>query len=239
MEQRKRVKIRTTLPILPPIESRDEIHTPRLIIRAPRISDVPALHTLRSQPEVMKYSSKGPDKTLEDTRRSLDDLLPPNDSKTYYFLIFQRDTGDLIGRGGLHGISGRTLGWPEIGYSFKPETWGKGYGTEFLTAFVQNWWSLPRREAEIEVDATALDAQELESEVSPSAVERLVAAADVNNLGSRRILEKSGFMAFREWTGPDPREAYKGQQARMVAFACVAPGQETRGGGSKNNMSII
>ncbi|KAK1247198.1 hypothetical protein MKX07_002107 [Trichoderma sp. CBMAI-0711] len=226
-QQKRRIKIRTTLPILPPTDSRDEIHTPRLIIRAPRISDVPALHTLRIQPEVMKYSSKGADKTLEDTRRSLDELLPPNDSKTYYFLIFQRETGDLIGKGGLHGLSGRNQGWPEIGYSFRLETWGKGYGTEFLTAFVENWWGLPRREAQIEVDATALDAQELESENS-CAVERLVAVVDVNNLGSRRILEKSGFVAFREWTGPDPREAYKDQQATMVAFACLAPEQQTR-----------
>ncbi|KAL6876525.1 acyl-CoA N-acyltransferase [Trichoderma novae-zelandiae] len=227
MELRKRIKIRTTLPVLPPIESRDEIHSPRLIIRAPRISDMPALHALRIQPEAMKYSVKGADKTLEDTRRSLDDMLPPNDSKTYYFLIFQRDTGDLIGKGGLHGISGRNLGWPEIGYSFKQEAWGKGYGTEFLSAFVQNWWSLPRRQAEIEVDATALDAQEVESE-DLAAAERLVAVIDANNLGSRRVLEKTGFTVFRQWTGPDPREAYKDQQTAMAAFACVAPEQETR-----------
>ncbi|PTB68809.1 acyl-CoA N-acyltransferase [Trichoderma citrinoviride] len=210
------------------VKSRDEIHTPRLILRAPHISDVPALHTLRIQHEVMKYSAKGADKTLEDTRRSLDVLLPPNDSKTYYFLIFQRDTGDLIGKGGLHSIPGRNLGWPEIGYSFRQETWGKGYGTEFLTAFVEKWWSLPRREAEIEVDTAGLDAQSLESEEPSAAVERLVAVIDVNNVGSRRILEKAGFKAFKEWTGPDPREAYKGQQATMAAFAILAPEQATR-----------
>ncbi|KAL6892662.1 acyl-CoA N-acyltransferase [Trichoderma longibrachiatum] len=227
MEQQKRVKVRTTLPILPPIEARDGIHTPRLIIRPPRLSDLPALHSLRTQPEVMKYSSKGPDKTLQDTRKALDELLPPNDSKTYYFLIFQRDTGDLIGRGGLHSISGRILGWPEIGYSFRPETWGKGYGTEFLKAFVENWWGLPRREAEINIDAMALDAG-VSGDEEPFAAERLVAMIDVNNLESRRILEKSGFKAFREWTCPDPREAYKDQQATVAAFACLAPDQETR-----------
>lgn len=225
MERQQRIKIRTTLPLIPPIDSRDEIHTPRLIIRAPRISDVPALHILRIQHEVMKYSTKGADKTLEDTRRSLDDVLPPNDSKTYHFLIFQKDTGELIGKGGMHGITGYNFGWPEVGYSFKQEAWGKGYGTEFLTAFLRKWWSLPRKEVEIEVDETSLDAEALVTGDAP-VVEILVAVIDVKNSGSRRVLEKTRFELFKEWTALDFREAYKNQQVTMAAFSSVAPAQE-------------
>ncbi|KAL7939682.1 acetyltransferase domain-containing protein [Trichoderma chlorosporum] len=226
MEQQKSLKIRTTLPVIPPIDSRDEIQTSRLIIRAPRISDVPALHILRIQHEVMKYSTKGADKTLEDTRRSLDEFFPPNDSKTYHFLIFEKDTGELVGKGGMHGIVGRNFGWPEVGYSFKQEAWGKGYGTEFLTAFLQNWWTLPRAQVEIQVDATSLEAQALENGDAPVA-EILVAVIDVQNLGSRRVLEKTGrFKEFKMWTATDFREAYKGQQVTMAAFLAVAPAQE-------------
>ncbi|KAL7908817.1 acetyltransferase domain-containing protein [Trichoderma velutinum] len=225
MEQRQQVKIRTTLPLIPPIDSRDEIHTPRLIIRAPRISDVPALHKLRIQHEVMKYSVDGADKTLEDTRRSLDEMLPPNDSTSYRFHIFEKDTGDLVGKGGMHGITGRNFGWPEVGYSFKQEAWGKGYATEFLTAFLQNWWSLPRSEVEIEVDATSLDAEALETGDGP-VVEILVAVVDVANMGSKKVLEKTKFKEFKQWTTIDNRVAYNGADVTLVALLAVAPTQE-------------
>ncbi|KAL7943286.1 acetyltransferase domain-containing protein [Trichoderma barbatum] len=225
MEHQERIKIRTTLPLIPPIDSRDEIHTSRLIIRAPRISDVPALHILRTQHEVMKYSAKGADKTLEDTRRSLDDVFPPNDGKTYYFLIFEKETGDLVGKGGMHGLTGWTFGWPEIGYSFKQEAWGKGYATEFLAAFLQKWWSLPRNEVEIEVDATSLDAGALKTGDAPI-VEILVGVVDAENLGSRKVLEKTRFKELRQWTTMDDRAAYQNQEVNLVAFSSVAPTEE-------------
>ncbi|KAL6813427.1 acetyltransferase domain-containing protein [Trichoderma sp. SZMC 28013] len=225
MEQRQRIKIRTTLPVIPPNDSRDEIHTPRLIIRVPRISDVPALHKLRIQHEVMKYSMEGADKTIEDTRRSLDVMLPPNDTNSYRFHIFEKDTGDLVGKGGMHSITGRVFGWPEVGYSFKQEAWGKGYATEFLTAFLQSWWSLPRSEVEIEVDPTSLDAQALETGDGP-VVEMLVAVVDVGNPGSKKVLEKTGFKQFKQWTTKDIRLAYKGEDVTLVGLVAVAPAQE-------------
>ncbi|KAL7791296.1 acetyltransferase domain-containing protein [Trichoderma ceciliae] len=226
MERRERIKIRTTLPLIPPIDSRDEIHTPRLVLRAPRMSDVPALHTLRTQHEVMKYSAAGADKSLEDTIRSLDAVLPPNDSTTYHFFIFERDTGDLVGKGGMHGTAGLNFGWPEIGYSFKQETWGKGYATEFLTAFLGSWWSLPRKEVEIEVDPMSVDARELEAG-DASVVERLAAVIDANNVGSKRVLDKTRFTQFKEWTTVDFREAYKDQKADLAGFLSVAPDRES------------
>lgn len=225
MEQQQRIKIRTTLPLIPPNDARDEIHTPRLIIRAPRISDVPALHKLRIQHEVMKYSVDGADKTLEDTRRSLDVMLPPNDIKGYRFHIFEKDTGDLVGKGGMHSITGRNFGWPEVGYSFKEEAWGKGYATEFLAAFLQSYWSLPRSEVEIEVDATSLDAQALETG-DGSFAEMLVAIVDVGNPGSKKVLEKTKFKQFKQWTTKDIRLANKGKDVTLVGLMAVAPAQE-------------
>lgn len=219
MPHSERVKIRTTLPLIPPIDAREEIHTPRLIIRAPRISDVPALHKLRIQHEVMKYSAQGADETLEDTRRSMDALLPPNDSTTYHFFIFQKDTGELIGKGGMHGITGHFFGWPECGYSFKQEAWGKGYATEFLSAFLDSWWSLPREEVEIEVDPTSVGAEEAETTGDGFVRERILAVVDTFNKGSSRVLEKLAFKQFREWTFLDDiRKAYKGQQVTLACF---------------------
>lgn len=225
MEDKETIKVRTTLPIIPPVSTRDEILTPRLLIRAPRLSDVPVLHVLRTEHEVMKHSLKGVDKTLEDTIRSLDDYLPPNDTKMYHFLIFERDTGELVGKGGMHSFSSKTFGWPEVGYSFKQAAWGKGYATEFLNGFIENFWSLPRKEAEVEVDPRSVDAEAGSS--IPTVGERLTAMADVKNVGSVKVLEKTKFSKFSEWTMVDYREASKGQDVTIAGFMTMAPLKES------------
>lgn len=224
METKEAIKVRTTLPIIPPISTRDEILTPRLLLRAPRLSDVPVLHVLRTEHEVMKHSLKGVDKTLEDTVRSLDDFLPPNDTKTYHFLIFERDTGELVGKGGMHSFSSKYFGWPEVGYSFKQAAWGKGYASEFLNGFVENFWSLPRKEAEVEVDPRSVDVEAGSS--IPSVGERLTAMADVKNVGSVKVLEKTKFSKFSEWMGVDNRAASMGQEITLAGFMMTAPLKE-------------
>lgn len=224
MDHKETIKVRTTLPLIPPIDSRREILTPRLLIRAPRLSDVPVLHVLRTEHEVMKHSLKGVDKTLEDTIRSLDDVLPPNDTKNYHFLIFERDTGELVGKGGMHSLVSKHFGWPEVGYSFKQAAWGKGYATEFLNGFIENWWSLPRKEAELEVDARSVDA---EAGSLSTISERLTALADVKNVASVKVLEKTNFGKFSEWTGVDNRAASMGQEITLAGFLMAAPLQES------------
>jgi RimJ/RimL family protein N-acetyltransferase len=216
----ERIKVRTTLPIIPPISTRDEILTSRLLIRAPRLSDVPALHILRTEHEVMKHSLKGVDKTIEDTIRSLDDFLPPNDVKTYHFLIFERDTGELVGKGGMHSLSSKYFGWPEVGYSFKQAAWGKGYASEFLKGFIENYWSLPRKEADLEVHPQSAD---VEDGSTPTIVERLAAMADVKNVGSGKVLEKAKFSRFTQWTTVDGRAASLGQEVTINGFMLTAP----------------
>ncbi|PON28450.1 acetyltransferase [Trichoderma gamsii] len=225
MEYKETIKVRTTLPIIPPISTRDEILTPRLLIRAPRLSDVPVLHILRTEHEVMKHSLKGVDKTLEDTVRSLDDFLPPNDTKMYHFLIFERDTGELIGKGGMHSLSSKHFGWPEVGYSFKQAAWGKGYATEFLNGFIENYCSLPRKETELEVDPRTVDIEAGSS--TPTIDERLTALADVKNVGSVKVLEKTKFSKFSEWTGIDNRAASMGQEITLAGFLITAPLKES------------
>lgn len=223
-ESGETIKVRTTLPLIPPISSRDEILTPRLLIRAPRLSDVPALHILRTEHEVMKHSLNGVDKTLEDTIRSLDEALPPNDTNNFYFLIFEREAGELVGKGGMRSLLNRRFGWPEVGYSFKQATWGKGYATEFMNGFLESWWSLPRKEVEIEIDPKSVDA---EAGGIPTIVELLTAMADVKNTGSVRVLEKTKFNKFTEWMGVDYREASKGQDITLAGFSTAAPLKES------------
>ncbi|MBV36843.1 MAG: hypothetical protein CMP47_15545, partial [Rickettsiales bacterium] len=60
----------------------------------------------------------------------------------------------------------------ELGYRIHPDFWGKGFMSEALTMFLEMWWAL---------------------QVSQK-YDRLIAAADPENLASTRILVKHGFV---------------------------------------------
>lgn len=56
-----------------------------------------------------------------------------------YWSFLDRDTGAYLGNGGLaqfeRGIPD-LVGFPEAGWAFAPEAWGKGYATEAMTAIL-------------------------------------------------------------------------------------------------------
>ena len=226
MSPLEKVKVRTTLPFpVPPIAARRELQTARLIIRAPQPSDLAALHTLRTQPEVMIFSSEGRiDRNLEETRKNLETSLPPNDSSTYDFLLFNKETGDLIGTGGVHRLS-HWFGWPEVGYCLKHEAWGQGYATEFLTAFLENWWSLPRTEAELEVNAKSIG-ETTQASSNNVVNECLTAMVEKDHVPSRRVLEKSGFRLFDEWNELDDREGFDSREIGLTGYGISSPSPE-------------
>jgi len=219
MPPSKQVQVRTTLPFpLPPITSWDDLHTSRLTIRAPRASDVTALHELRTQPEVMEFSAEGRvDRNLEETGSKLETFLPPNDRSTYNFLAFNKGTGDFIGTGGIRQTS-YWFGWPEVGFSIKREAWGQGYATEFMTALVESWWKLPRRDADVEVDAESVHLAGRGAGDSV-VVEQLSAMVEEKNLPSRRVLEKCGFRPFKEWKEVDNREGFNDREVLLIGYA--------------------
>ncbi|KAI0095431.1 acyl-CoA N-acyltransferase [Hypoxylon sp. NC0597] len=208
--------VETTLPCvpLPPISQRQPISTKRLVIRPVREDDLEAYHELRSQPEAMIGTRRGrPDRDIDETRSAMQDLLSPKDSKAFYFGVFLASTGALIGEGGVHTMESASCGWPEIGYKFRKEFWGQGYGTEFLRALLEAWWNLPRSHVELRVSSSSIDRNgELK------ATEQIYATTAADNIGSRRVLEKLGFVHFLEWTEPDTQEHRLGQPIRLVGY---------------------
>jgi RimJ/RimL family protein N-acetyltransferase len=58
-----------------------------------------------------------------------------------YWSFLDRETGAYLGNGGLsqfeRGIA-ELIGYPEAGWAFAPDAWGKGYATEAMTAIL-NW----------------------------------------------------------------------------------------------------
>ncbi len=131
------VVVKTTLPIFPANAERPTVSTERLILRPWRPDDVAELHVLRTQPEVMQFTSLGRvDVDLAETQTRLDPFLPPNDTLTHNCAICWKETGEVIGSGGCHRRAG-TFGWPEVGYMLRkvtrPTTRGRDHADDRLT----------------------------------------------------------------------------------------------------------
>ena len=198
----KFVAVKTTLPVypFPPAADRAVITTERLILRPLVASDIEAYHDLRRQPEVMHFTSQGRiDVDIAETQAKLDVYLPPKDCLSYNWSIRLKETDELIGVGGSH-IFYAAWGWPELGYMLRVEHWGKGFATEFVKAFLEEWKKLPRVETEIRVD---------ERTASPNAdgsvPEQLIAVTEISNSRSQNILRKCGFEYFITWDAADSR----------------------------------
>ncbi|KAK1455293.1 acetyltransferase [Colletotrichum melonis] len=239
------ITVNTTLPTLPLplLATRKPVLTERLILKPVSQDDLPALHAMRSQPEVMRWAVAGrPDADLDETQAWLDHNLPPNDAHNYNFTICLRSTGEFVGLGGVKrigpsspGLPGGELGWPEIGYLFCKEAWGKGYATEFLRGFVGAWWSLPRSAAPaLRVEKSVVGEEtrpsqeqpgpESESEVNGAAVvavgEILTAVTELDNLPSQKVLDKTGFQKLKVWTERDEKTQ---ETTTLVGYGIEAP----------------
>ncbi|KAH8906051.1 hypothetical protein BR93DRAFT_928657 [Coniochaeta sp. PMI_546] len=130
-----------------------------------------------------------------ETQAWLAKFLPPNDALTHSSAITLRETGEVIGSGGTHMLQGE-LGWPELGYMFRTEFWGKGYATEFLRAYIESWAKLPRAEVEIKVDPRTVTGKGV-------AEEQIIAVTAEVNKGSQKVLQKCGWEHFMTWPGSD------------------------------------
>ena len=193
MATNSKVTVSTTLPMVG--DNLESIHSARLILRPLHLSDLEAYRTIRSQAAAMTYSGSGlPDSTMEETEAKLKRLQPPYRNSHVYFGIFLKKPhgveGDLIGDGGVHKFANTETGWPEFGYKFKEEYWGKGYATEFAKAFMIFWWkNLLREDKQILVAASSVN--------STKPVEQVCAWTKPENRRSERVLEKVGFERFQ------------------------------------------
>lgn len=169
------------------------IYTNRLIIRSYHLSDLEAFHTLQSQPEAHEGYLNLVSTDLNCSEDRLKKELPPYSSRLYLGIYLKKSDGsegDLIGSGGMQNL--HTLnGWPDLGYQLKKEYWNNGYATEFATAFMRFWSSLPREQTSFQVPYSSLDLQD-RSEIA----ERVYAKAKLDNKASQRVLEKVGFEPF-------------------------------------------
>jgi ribosomal-protein-alanine N-acetyltransferase len=152
-----------------------ELTTPRLHLRPFTLADQETIHVVYADPEVMRYVGHGAHRSLAETANALrvyGDVLA---RRGYSFLaVTERETGALIGDGGLHPLGG--VGPDvELGYTLARSAWGRGYATELGRAL-------------IEYAFTVLH------------VPRVVAQVEPANTASRNVLEKLGMTEREERT---------------------------------------
>jgi [ribosomal protein S5]-alanine N-acetyltransferase len=170
------VRMKTTWPIFPP-HPRSTFTSERLLLRSMKPSDAEDLHAIRTDAELMKWTSQlVPDVDIEATRTWMSKFMPPNDMETFGFSIEElSNPGRVVGSIGVHKSNP-----PDFGYLIAHEHWGKGFATEAARAFLPVYWALERK---------IVDVKDGDQEH-----ERLPAGTDVGNKPSQNVLQKCGFV---------------------------------------------
>lgn len=151
--------------------------------------------------------------------RRLARRLAPEADAQYDFAICLADTGEMVGVGGCHKPTGGELGWPVLGYMLRREHWGRGYASEFLAAFLDAWWALPRVSVPaLRVDRSTVDARGGDG----PARECIVAVTVADNSGSQKVLDKCGLVLAKVWEEPGLREA--DETATLYGYVARRPG---------------
>lgn len=116
--------------------------------------------------------------TLEEAEKVYKGFLEENKKHEDFgqFKVFEIYTNNFIGLGGLS-IS-NDLAEAELEYLLLPEYWRKGYGSEIAEVLLKK-------------------AEELKS------IKKVTATIDPNNIGSRKILLKNGFVLCKTYTIDD------------------------------------
>lgn len=178
------------------------IKTERLLLRPLEASDSDAVFAVRSDPRVFYW-------TTPDTREKSDEWLSARlkSAKTIahaVFLLHPSDQQDqFIGITGAHNL-------PEIGYTFLPSAWGKGYATEALEAWIRMYWS------NYPDGHPILDEEEKLY---------LKAVTGPGGEASRRVLEKCGFKWHmdKELDEEEKMSKHKGQRIVLEEFQLEKP----------------
>ena len=165
------------------------ILTPRLHGAPLAESDLPELLVLHRDERVLAAFGAEPE-TYEDTRRFLARKLAHWHEHGFGIWMFRDPATTFIGRCGIH----RWRAEVELGYIVKPSFWGQGYGTEMATA----------------VAGHAFAALNLSN---------LVAFTRHDNIPSRRVMEKVGFLYERDFIDEGVQNVLYRLHADAFSFA--------------------
>ncbi|MFM1896355.1 MAG: hypothetical protein RLZZ385_1429 [Pseudomonadota bacterium] len=146
--------------------------TPRLTCRLWQPSDLSAIYELYSDPLGARWVGDGQPITLAECERWLQVTATNYRIRGYgMFALDDKSSGRLVGCCGLVHPGGQAEA--EIKYAFLRDFWGRGLATEVVPAL-------------------------LEYAAYQHGLKRVIATVAPENLGSRRVLEKSGLLQCAE-----------------------------------------
>jgi len=142
------------------------IETNRLLLRTFTEEDAALIYELNLDPDVTRYTHD-PVKDLSHASEILEKVIIPQYVLYNHgrWAVHVRSTLEFLGWCGLKYRS--ELNEIDLGYRFKKEGWGKGYATEAAWATVQYGFE-------------------------KIGLQRIVARAEIDNIGSWKVLEKCG-----------------------------------------------
>jgi len=148
------------------------LQTERLVLREHRPEDLAALHAMLSDPATTWYIPDMYHADIAETESYLHSVMRDDEAHTrlrYNLAVEERATGEAVGSVGLHVIDGGDVGVHYgLGYFIRRNLWNRDYATEAVAAALNFIFS---------ADAC-----------------RVSASCLAENLASRRVLEKCGFV---------------------------------------------
>lgn len=149
------------------------LQTDRMTYRAIRADDGPELEPLLLDPRVYRTLHPGTPPTSADVRRHAEAKQEHWQRHGFgFWLLRDRDTGAIIGRGGLQHTDVQGADAVEVAWAIIPQRWGEGLATELAHTSVR-----------LGLDTLALP--------------ELVAYTLPWNAASRRVMAKAGFVYAR------------------------------------------
>jgi len=148
-----------------------EIFTKRLKLRLIDFSDLNVIHNLHSLAETDEYNTLGIPESIEDTKAIIKLWIKANQLKditSYTFAIESKLEGKFIGLFGLR-IGNKKYNRAEVWYKIHPDYWNNSYATESLKAMINFGFETLK-------------------------LHRIEAGCAVDNIGSFKVLEKSGMI---------------------------------------------
>lgn len=158
----------------PPRAAPEEVLTDRMVLRRPLAEDLDELTALLGDPRVGRWLGGVADRAR--TAEMLGRWIAHWDAHGFgLWTARDRESGALVGRGGLLATIVGGAGAIEAGWTIAPGSWGEGLATELGAASIQ-------------VAERDLRVSELVSFTLP------------DNVASRRVMEKLGFTYARDVT---------------------------------------
>ncbi|MDO7854372.1 GNAT family N-acetyltransferase [Hymenobacter convexus] len=154
----------------------------RLHFRPLTAADAPGMFALDSDPAVHRYLGGVGGQMVTELAQSTDTIAFIQAQYAAVgigrWAVLRRETDEFMGWAGLKLVAGPVNGqrdFYDLGYRFRPQFWGQGYGSEAAQAWLEYGFQTLR-------------------------LPRICAYADAENAGSRRILTKIGLRESNEFT---------------------------------------